>query len=68
MADPPQPQKPQNGERWNVTLPDTSLVIEDEPARLRQAQFTRLQMALGLKEEKTAEGELIELIISEQVS
>jgi hypothetical protein len=33
------------------------LVVEDEPARLRQAQFSRLQMALGLKGEINEEGE-----------
>lgn len=32
----------------NVT--DTSLTIEDDQARLVQAQFTRLQQALGLKQ------------------
>ena len=34
---------------WNNTLPDTSLVVEDEPAKLCQAEFSRLQAALGLK-------------------
>jgi hypothetical protein len=36
---------------WVVNLSDRSLVIEDEAAKLQQAQFSRLQMALGLKRE-----------------
>jgi hypothetical protein len=29
---------------------DTSLIVEDEQARLRQAELTRLQIALGLRQ------------------
>jgi hypothetical protein len=42
---------------WVVNLSDRSLVIEDEAAKLQQAQFSRLQMALGLKREIGNDGE-----------
>lgn len=57
MSAPTQPQKSKDVEGLNVTMSDTSLVVEDEPARLRQEQFTRLQMALGLRQEKKPHGE-----------
>lgn len=46
-APPEQNEKPMKGNNGI----DTSLVIEDEQARSRQAQLSRLQMALGLKKE-----------------
>jgi hypothetical protein len=52
---------------WNNTLPDTSLVIDDEPARLCQADFSRLQAALGLKLKTTAEGKTREHTASRAV-
>jgi hypothetical protein len=51
MADPPA-----QSSQWNVTLGDTSLVIEDEPAGSRQAGFTRFQMALGLRKRMQSGG------------
>jgi hypothetical protein len=33
-----------------TTVADTSLVVEDEQARLHQAELTRLQIALGLRQ------------------
>jgi hypothetical protein len=50
------------GSRWNVTLTDSSLVVEGEPARSRQAEFSRFQMALGLKKDMDPDGEMIEFI------
>ena len=43
------------------TSPSASLVVEHEPVRSRQADFTRFQMALGLKKEKPRKGEIDEL-------
>jgi hypothetical protein len=45
---------------WSNTLPYTSLVEDDEPARLCQAEFSRLQAALGLKRRITADGKICE--------
>lgn len=43
--------------------PDNPLVVEDEEASQRQAQFSRLQAALGLKKKVTEDGEIIELTV-----
>lgn len=43
--------------------PDNTLVVEDEEASQRQAQFSRLQAALGLKRKVTEDGEIIELTV-----
>ena len=52
---------------WNNTLPDTSLiVVDDEPAKLCQAEFSRLQAALGLKRKITADGKIPEHIASKK--
>jgi hypothetical protein len=37
-------------DRCSTTVADTSLVVEDEQARLHQAELTRLQIALGLRQ------------------
>lgn len=43
--------------------PDISLVVEDEEARHCEAQFSRLQAALGLKKKITEDGETLELTV-----
>jgi hypothetical protein len=50
------------GSRWNVTLEDPSLVVEGEPARTRQAEFSRFRMALGLKKEIELDSKIIEIV------
>jgi hypothetical protein len=44
---------------------ESELVVEEGIAQQRQAQFTRFQIALGLKESLKAEGRLRELFLSE---
>ena len=45
--------------------PESELVVEEGIAQQRQAQFTRFQIMLGLKESLKAEGTLRELFLSE---
>jgi len=69
MAHPPETQSRTAAPPTNKSTaptngpPKTSLVIEDEEASQRQAQFSRLQAALGLRKKITEDGEKNDLTV-----